>query len=131
MGEMLDKTSSDNFFQQANRRKNSVHSFAFVIAAVFCVLLCCVFALPVFYAEGHITSIELNEKLNPNSAPAGSLIRLPGIGMGRAHAIITYRQGQQGRGERAFEGLGDLQNVKGIGVKTAENINRWVDFEQK
>jgi len=131
MAEMMYNTSPDNFYQQSDFRKKRIQSCAFVLAAIFSVLSCCAFAIYFFSSAELAPTIKLNEKLNPNYAPEGSLVRLPGIGMGRAQAIIAYRQYQLDRGESPFQTLDDLQNVKGIGVKTAKNISKWVDFENE
>ena len=129
MAEMLHNTSPGNFSQQSDCRNNRIQAFAFVLAAVLSVLLCCAFAVSLSFSARHKSTAQLNDKLNPNYAPAGSLVRLPGIGAGRAQAIIAYRQYQLDRGQSPFRTLDDLQNVKGIGVKTAKNISKWIDFE--
>jgi len=131
MAEMLHNTSPGNLFQQSGCRSNRIQAFAFVLAAVLSVLLCCSFAIPLSFSGRHQAMTQLSDKVNPNYALAGSLVRLPGIGAGRAQAIIAYRQYQLDRGERPFRTLDDLQNVKGIGVKTAKNISKWVDFENE
>ena len=73
---------------------------------------------------------SLTEKINPNFAPVGSLVRLPGIGIGRAGAIVTYRDAAFAKGGvRAFASCEDLQKVRGIGPATAYNIGQWLEFE--
>jgi competence ComEA-like helix-hairpin-helix protein len=71
----------------------------------------------------------LDEKINPNEAPAGSLVRLPGIGLGRAEAIVAYRNGLSDDDRPAFESVQDLQKVSGIGAKTAQDVQQWLRFE--
>ena len=80
---------------------------------------------------GNVSQSETEIRINPNDAPASSLIRLPGIGTGRARAIVAYREsfGQQEAGRLAFENVDDLQKIKGIGPKTAKNIAEWLKFE--
>ncbi|UCG48589.1 MAG: helix-hairpin-helix domain-containing protein [Phycisphaerales bacterium] len=75
--------------------------------------------------------MELEGRINPNSAPAASLVRLRGIGMSRAAAIVAYRESfrRSGEGGPAFQGPNDLQAVKGIGPKTVENIRQALKFE--
>ena len=52
------------------------------------------------------------------------MVRLLGIGPGKAEAIVEYRSGGGG-----FERCSDLQKVSGIGPGTVENIRPWVCFE--
>jgi competence ComEA-like helix-hairpin-helix protein len=74
--------------------------------------------------------IGLDERVNPNDAPVASMVRLPGIGLGRAEAIVAYRENlDKERHSKAFQNSDDLQKVKGIGPKTANNINQWLKFE--
>jgi len=107
-----------------------IQSFAFVISICVCAALCAVF-LGDFSAGSCAGGIELESRINPNDAPISSLVRLPGIGAAKAAAIVAYRDGyrpQQTEG-RAFSDCDDLQKVKGIGPKTAENICEWLKFE--
>ena len=67
-------------------------------------------------------------RINVNTAPAESLVRLPGIGPSRAAAIIQYRKQAGEKGSKAFESPGDLQKIKGIGPKTAEKITPYICF---
>lgn len=68
------------------------------------------------------------ERINPNTAPLGSLVRLPGIGKVRALDMIEWRDGQEGP---AFESAASLEAVKGIGPKTVETMSEWLAFEEK
>jgi competence ComEA-like helix-hairpin-helix protein len=80
---------------------------------------------------GQSCQIVLDEQINPNDAPSASLVRLPGIGIGRAGAIVAYRDnfGKKNSNSRTFRNCEDLQKVKGIGPKTVENISEWLKFE--
>jgi len=73
----------------------------------------------------------LESQINPNVAPTASLVRLPGIGIGRAGAIVAYREefSKKDANNPAFRNCDDLQKVKGIGPKTVENISKWLKFE--
>ncbi len=107
-----------------------IQSFAFVISICVCAVLCAVF-LGDFSSGSFAGGIELESRINPNDAPISSLVRLPGIGAAKAAAIVAYRDGyrpEQGEGG-AFSDCDDLQKVKGIGPKTAENICAWLKFE--
>ena len=113
--------------------QNRIQSFAFVISI----------SLAVFFSFGFISnlglntltinqySIELESRINPNSAPIESLVRLPGMGPGRAGAIIVYRKNFKGTNvvKTAFQNCDDLQKVKGIGPKTVQNICELLKFD--
>ena len=58
-------------------------------------------------------------KIDPNTANAASLQRLPGIGPVLAEAIVQYRNE---RGPSLFATADDLAGVKGIGPATIERI---------
>ena len=107
-----------------------IQSFAFVIGvfAAFCFSLC--FASE-FVGSGQACEIELENRINPNDAPVASLVRLPGIGISRAGAIVAYRESfnaKDGEGS-LFRNSNDLQKVKGIGPKTVQNMSEWLKFE--
>ena len=74
---------------------------------------------------------SLADKVNPNTASWASLARLPGIGPGKAKAIIKYRNmwKKNGQGNRiAFREGNDLCRIKGIGQKTVEQIKDYLVF---
>jgi len=121
---------NDNFAQRIEAGQNRIRSFAFVISVCVCVLFSLGFILG-FSGVGQSYEIRLDEKVNPNSAPAASLVRLPGIGTARALAIIQYREDfkQQNGDVPAFRSCNDLCNVRGIGPQTAKGINQWLKFE--
>ena len=126
--------AANNFIRRTEIRQNRIQSFAFVIAASVCVLFSVVFAvssLVGFGAASDGCEIELEGRINPNDAPVASLVRLPGIGIGKARAIVGYREefSEQNGNKPAFQNPNDLQKVKGIGPKTVENISEWLKFE--
>ena len=110
--------------------QNSIQSFAFVISvcAAFCL---CLGFVSEFIGTGQSCEIELESRVNPNYAPIESLVRLPGIGVSRAGAIVAYREkfGDTDGGNPVFQSCNDLQKVKGIGPKTVQNISEWLKFE--
>lgn len=62
----------------------------------------------------------VSERININTATAGELATLHGVGAKTAQAIVDYRE-MVGR----FESVDDLTKVKGIGEKTlAKNRHR-------
>lgn len=123
-----------NKVYQTDTDKNKVQSPAgspFVIAAGVCVLLCVVFVVSKTFDWQESFEIELESQINPNKAPLSSLVRLPGIGVGLAGAIVDYRENFNGKGGKrpAFETVEDLQKVKGIGPKKVESVQKWLKFE--
>jgi competence ComEA-like helix-hairpin-helix protein len=111
--------------------QDNIQAFSFVLGACVCVLLSLGF---IGAGRGRLEpprDMVIAAKINPNDAPVASLVRLPGIGPGRAEAIIAYREDhdkEHGRG-RAFRSAQDLQKIKGIGPKTVENMSAWLRFE--
>ena len=111
-------------------RQKNIQSFAFVLSifAAFC--FCLGFASE-FVGTGQSCEIELEIRVNPNYAPIESLVRLPGIGVSRAGAIVAYREkfSDTDGGNPVFQSSNDLQKVRGIGPKTVQNIGEWLKFE--
>lgn len=121
--------ATDSFIRP-DTRQSRIQSFAFVISAGVCVLLGSCFAVSSLGGFGQSAEIELERRINPNDAPVGSLVRLPGVGMVRAGAIVAYRENFRPKnGNSAFRDCGDLQKVSGIGPKTVENIAEWLEFD--
>lgn len=119
----------DTFFRRSDAGQNRIQSFAFIIAVIVCILFSMAFVLN--STSGRPNKIELDSQINPSNAPLGSLVRLPGIGIVRAAAIVSYRKSlaQQDCTASAFRNCDDLQKVKGIGPKTVQNICKWLKFE--
>ena len=120
-------------FQTRSRQNKNQSSAArpFVVAVGVCILLSIGF---VFSGHSKLElsgEIELDSRINPNDAALASLVRLPGIGITRAAAIVAYRENfrQPQPNRPAFETADDLQKIKGIGPKTVENISEWLKFE--
>jgi competence ComEA-like helix-hairpin-helix protein len=123
--------ATDSYEQRAEVRQSRIQTFAFVISVCGCALLSISFSASSLVAFQQSSLIELDGKINPNNAPAASLVRLPGIGTSRAEAIVVYRNNfsKEDNDSRAFRNCEDLQKIKGIGPKTAENISEWLKFE--
>lgn len=108
-----------------------IQSFAFVISVWMCAALSGGSLLSSFVIFGQPRQIQLEDRINPNDAPASSLLRLPDIGLARAEAIVAYRENlgeKEGNGP-AFQDVNDLQKVRGIGPRTAQDICQWLKFE--
>lgn len=65
----------------------------------------------------------LDAPINPNRADAQELQLLPGIGPALAERIVAYR-----REHGDFDSLEALDQVKGIGPKTLQNIRHYLTF---
>ena len=74
---------------------------------------------------------RLSMRINPNTAPAASLTRLPGVGLTRAQAIVAYRRrvGRETGRSAAFACPDDLEHIDGIGPKTVAGMADWLRFE--
>lgn len=66
----------------------------------------------------------VRERIDPNTATAASLRRLPLIGPEKSKAIVQYRQAQPPTAGRVFEHLEDIQNVPGIGPGILRRVAR-------
>ena len=77
-------------------------------------------------ADGRPVSLLPGEVMDVNTAPAKDLERLPGIGAGRAQAIVAYRQAHGG-----FQSVDELSNVSGIGPATLEGLRPYVTVGQE
>jgi competence ComEA-like helix-hairpin-helix protein len=74
----------------------------------------------------------LGERINPNTAAASSLVRLPRIGWSKAQAVVMYRERHLAvtPATPAFRSPGDLTRIPGFGPRTVESISAWLDFGQ-
>ncbi len=126
------KTAYDGSLDKFGLEQSRRESFCFIISILICVVITSLFIVP-YLAEPSFehNKIVLANKINPNNASASSLLRLSGVGMVRARAIVAYRQDFNKRDTKkpAFENCDDLQKVKGIGPKTIQNISEWLKFE--
>jgi competence ComEA-like helix-hairpin-helix protein len=120
---------TDSFMQQPDIEQTKVQSFSFVFAAGFAVLISIIFVVYAPANLGRPAGIQLETRINPNDAALASLVRLPGIGVVKAAAIAAYRENFGSADNPAFTDCNDLQNVKGIGPKTSQNICQWLKFD--
>ena len=112
-------------------KESEIYIGSLVAAVVLCLMLCGFFAVNYFSNSDESVQFELIDGINPNTADAASLSRLPSIGIVTAEAIVSYREKVNSENQAAvvFKNSGDLQKVKGIGPKTVEKIKRWLIFE--
>jgi competence ComEA-like helix-hairpin-helix protein len=112
---------------------NRIQLLAFVIASCMAVVFGLCFTINSVTADSRATTIDikLESRVNPNDAPAAGLMMLPGVGLARAQAIISYREQfrRNGSGDLAFRDCNDLDNVKGIGPATASNMCEHLKFK--
>jgi competence protein ComEA len=110
---------------------DKVSSFAFVIGAGMCFLCSLCFIVSGRTGTKYSYDVKLDERINPNEASAASIARLPGIGIGKAEAIVAYRENfrKETGSNCAFRSCDDLKRVEGIGPKTIQDIGRWLKFE--
>ena len=127
----LSNMASANYVRRAGDRQSRIQSFAFVISVCGCALLSIGFGASNLVGDELSFEMGLDERVNPNDAPITSLVRLPGIGIGKARAIAAYREefSEQNGNKPAFRNCDDLQKVSGIGPKTVQNINEWLKFK--
>ena len=69
-------------------------------------------------------SIKILGKININSASKSHLMSLPGIGEGKANAIIEYR-----KTNGPFKSIDEIKNVKGIGEGIFEKIKDKIEVK--
>jgi competence ComEA-like helix-hairpin-helix protein len=110
--------------EQSEKAQASLQSLAFLMSILVCA------ALSGYYAYSYAVAANSGERIvpettiNPNIDTAVSMARLPSFGATKAKAVVEYRQ--MGN---VFKNADDLDNVKGIGPKTVENIRPYLRFE--
>jgi competence ComEA-like helix-hairpin-helix protein len=126
------KMTNGGGFDKSRLEQSRLESFCLIISIFICVVIAGLFALSYPAGSFKHNEIALAGRINPNNASAASLLRLPGVGMTRAEAIVAYRSDFDATdGRRAFENYKDLEKVRGIGPKTAQKICEWLQFEQE
>jgi competence protein ComEA len=114
--------------ETAGRLGSQSRGFLVSIVLSLGLAVCAILAAP---RDDDGSAMGLAARLNPNTATISSLTRLPGVGLARASAIVAYRRRVQAEtGLRvAFRQPEDLQRIRGIGPKTAQQMARWLDFQ--
>ena len=113
-----------------------------IIACTALALLVLALVLWQWHARGHYIGVDVpveheliaqaTAAIDPNTASAAELMSLPNIGPSLAERIVDYRRqylAAHSPKAVAFTSLSDLQNVKGIGPKTAEKLAPYLSFE--
>jgi len=122
-----DMTTETIFLKDRTGQKQT-QLFAFVAAAIICCVFSIMLTVSYFGRAAGSCSIMVDGRINPNTAEAASLVRLPSIGPKLATAIIKYRETANSKGP-AFRCAADMENIRGIGLKTAEKIQPWICFD--
>jgi len=115
---------------EPDSRRQFVQSLAFLVGILIGVGLASGFAVAVFPRSAGSSAVRSGERINPNDAPLASLIRLPGVGLTRARAIVAYRDrihAQPGH-PPAFTTSDDLQEIKGIGPAIVNGVRPWLQL---
>ncbi len=78
----------------------------------------------------HTELPALPQKMNPNTASAAALARIPHIGETLATRITDYRAARQSTATDGivFRALTDLDNIPGIGKKLLEQLEPFLEF---
>jgi DNA uptake protein ComE-like DNA-binding protein len=102
---------------------------ALCLVAALAAALACFSALH-SAADAGQTAPLLVQRINPNTAPLASLVRLPGVGPGRAEALIRTRTAWSVvSGDWLFNAPDDLRRIRGIGPRTTARIAGLLAFE--
>ena len=121
----------DNRIYETNTRLNRLQSNSFFAAAGLAFIFCVSFSLSGVSSKSSAQAIKLESRINPNNASEASLMRLPGVGLSRANAIVEYRRQfrHNNQDALAFQDCNDLDKVKGIGPATVSDLCQWLKFE--
>jgi len=109
----------------------TTQSLAFLVGMGVCLALSLGFARAMVERTEGSPIIGLGERINPNEAPAASLMRLPQIGAARARAIVAHRDrtGTQAGQTPVCKKADDLRQIKGIGPAIVEDLRPWLQFD--
>jgi len=123
----------ENTDRPSTAEQRKVQALALVLAVCFSLAFSTALAAVAFTRLQTCCDIELKQSINPNDAPLASLVRLPGIGVGRAAAITEYRRNYNTKQpvSKPFESAQDLLKLKSFGPKTVQNISPWLRFEEE
>jgi competence ComEA-like helix-hairpin-helix protein len=128
---MAERTTPDPMEAGRDGALRATQSLAFLVGMAVCLALSLVFATGMLERRADFPGVGQGERVNPNEAPAASLMRLPQIGAARARAIVAHRDRAgtpQGRAA-VFTKADDLQQIKGIGPAIVEELRPWLQFD--
>jgi competence ComEA-like helix-hairpin-helix protein len=113
-------------------RQRQIQASAFVLSMIICTGLSIGVVVCRWLWVGQALEIDFQEKINLNNDSVASLMRLPGLGLVRAAAIVEYRESARQAGAEGivFSDCNDLVKVRGLGPKTVEGMSRWLEFGQ-
>ncbi len=114
------QSARDDWLCRSFRMPAAVFVVGVLIAA------CC--GVGLLRGAGGVAEPIAAERVNPNTAPAASLMRLPGIGRVRATDIVDFRQ-NRGSEQPVFQRADDLQQIRGIGPVTAGRVEPYLVFD--
>lgn len=129
---MSNSRNSDNVLKNpapGDTDKIRMQTRSMIMALALCSPIVLFLSISYFVDARASDHLVLADRVNPNTAPAASLMRLPDIGPSRAAAIVQYRQQFAKEEKPVFQTPVDLEKVKGIGPKTVEKIKPWLYFE--
>ncbi len=106
--------------------KTRTHSLSFLLAGLFILVFAICLCVKMWSGASDESMVELQGRINPNTAPVCSLMRLPQVGRVRAWAIFSYREE---KGPGAFECCEDMQKVRGIGPVICGSLCSLLRFE--
>lgn len=130
-----DKNTSATEAVDGENRTEASFRMATVILSVALILVIAVFlsvryferknavtpSVETFSVSTTASAVSSSEKLNINTATADELCTLPGIGSGRAEAIVEYRL-EYG----SFADIEEIMNVSGIGESVFSQIKDYI-----
>jgi competence ComEA-like helix-hairpin-helix protein len=101
------------------------------------IVICFSMLLSVFFVKGRFSASQQNsinsleDRINPNTAPAASLVRLPGIGRAKAEAIEKYKHqvSVADSDSSPFNDAANLDKISGIGPKQVEKMKEFLKFD--
>ena len=109
---------------------SKVFEIAAQVTAIFIAAFISTVAIAAILSDNSKIVVDnIEVMINPNDAPLGSLVRLRNIGIGKASAIIAYREKFKKHGNRIFASPKDLEKVKGIGHRTVEDNIEYLKFD--